>query len=208
MATPHAEILEPEHWDEQYEEAEQLPWETGRPTEEMRRVVGERCIRPCRALELGCGTGINAVWLASQGFAVTGLDLSEAAIRRARRRSAWTGMRVEFRVADLIDPPDLEGPFDFVVDCGCYGAVRLTDAEGYFRTLERYTRPGTIGLILVGNNNEPEDDEGPPTMSERDFRREFSRLFEVDEVRPFRFDAPTPFDKQYLGWSCFVRRAI
>ncbi|MBX9680729.1 MAG: methyltransferase domain-containing protein [Gemmataceae bacterium] len=208
MSSSHAEILEPEHWDEQYEGSEKLPWETGRPAEELCRVVAERRIRPCRALELGCGTGLNAIWLASHGFAVTGLDLSGAAIRRAFRRAAWTGMQVEFRVADLTNPPTLEGPFDFIVDCGCYSALRLADPDGYFQTLERYTRPGTVGLVLVGNDQEPEEEDGPPVMSEKDVRREFGRLFDVDEIRPFRFDAPTPFAKQFLGWSCFIRRAI
>ena len=73
------------HWNERYEK-DNTPWETGQPSSELQRVLAEFPIRPCRAVELGCGTGANAVWLAQQGFEVTALDLSPLAIARARNR--------------------------------------------------------------------------------------------------------------------------
>src|SRR4051794_23613476 len=118
-----APVLDPDHWDEQYEE-DDLPWETGRPASELRCVLRERNIRPCRAVELGCGTGVNAVWLAKQGFATTAIDLSERAIEEARRRAAGAGVAVDFRAGDLRSPHLLSGPFNFFFDCGCYHAVR------------------------------------------------------------------------------------
>ena len=54
-------------WDERYEKGE-TPWDTGQPSSELQRILAEEAIAPCRALELGCGTGTNAVWLAQQGF--------------------------------------------------------------------------------------------------------------------------------------------
>ena len=53
----------PDHWDRQYLFGA-VPWETGRPSSELVRVVAEAPVRPCRAVELGCGTGASAVWLA------------------------------------------------------------------------------------------------------------------------------------------------
>ena len=75
------------HWNERYAKGDTLR-ETGQLSSELERVVAELPIRPCRALELGCGTGASAVWLAQQGFDVTALDLSPLAIERARQRRA------------------------------------------------------------------------------------------------------------------------
>ena len=62
-------------WNDRYRD-DNLPWDTGRPSAELQRVLGRNPILSCRALELGCGTGTNSVWLAQQGFEVTGIDLA------------------------------------------------------------------------------------------------------------------------------------
>src|SRR5262249_51359976 len=97
-------MSDPIHWDERYAKGE-TPWDTGQPSSELRRVLPEISLRPCRALELGCGSGTNAVWLAQQGFDVTAIDLSPLAVERARRRAEAAGARVRFLVADVLRPP-------------------------------------------------------------------------------------------------------
>src|SRR5690348_1970681 len=105
-------------WDERYEKGD-TPWETGQPSSELRRVLAEVPVPPCRALELGCGTGANAVWLARQGFDITALDLSPRAIERACQRAEEAGVSVRFLAADVLNPPaELAGPFDFFFDRG------------------------------------------------------------------------------------------
>src|SRR6185369_14836577 len=100
-------------WNERYETGE-TPWDTGQPSSELQKVVVEAASKPCRALEIGCGTGANAVWLAQQGFTVTALDLSPLAIERARHRAKNDGADVNFLIADALQPPaTLAGPFDF-----------------------------------------------------------------------------------------------
>src|SRR5436190_8223033 len=120
-ATAATSVLEADHWDVQYRSGP-LPWDTGRPCAELARVLSDEAIRPCRAIELGCGTGTNAVWLAARGFAVTAVDLSRLAIRRAIRRAARAGVAVRFRRGDLRDRQELGGPFEFFLDRGCYHA--------------------------------------------------------------------------------------
>jgi len=101
---------EPTRWEERYQKCD-TPWETGQPSSELQRVLAEAAIQPCRALELGCGTGASAVWLAQQGFDVTAFDLSPLAIDRARQRANEAGVRVIFLVADVLKPsPELTGP--------------------------------------------------------------------------------------------------
>ncbi len=193
-----------EHWEQRYRTGD-APWDTGRPSSELQRVVAEEHIAPCRAIELGCGTGSNAVWLAEQGFDVTAVDLSPRAIERARQRAASAGLVVRFLPADVLQPPDLGGPFRFFFDRGCYHVVRRTDAHAYVRTLERLSEPGTLGLVLAGNAREPHD-PGPPVVDEETIRRELGRAFEIVRLREFRFDPAPGVDVHFLGWSCLLRR--
>ncbi len=118
---------EPSRWDECYKTGD-TPWETGQVSSELQGVLAESAIQPCCALELGCGTGASAVWLAQQGFDVTACDLSTLAINRARQKAKEARVSVNFIVADVLNPPaDLVGPFDFFFDRGCYHVVRRED---------------------------------------------------------------------------------
>lgn len=200
-----AKILKQNHWEEQYQAGGQ-PWETGRPSSELQRVLAEYHVRPCRAIELGCGMGSSAVWLAGQGFEVTAVDLSPLAIHRAKLRAQSARVSVNFQVADVTDLGTLSKCFDFFFDCGCYHAVRLTDGAGYLRIVEQIMRPGALGLVLMGNAAEPEDQIGPPVLEEWQVRAEWGQQFDILHLRPFRFDSPHEAEKQYLGWSCWLRR--
>jgi SAM-dependent methyltransferase len=192
-------------WEERYRKGE-TPWDTGRPSSELVRVLAEEGIGPGRAVELGCGTGTNAVWLATQGFEVTALDLIPLAVEQARRRAEGAGVRAAFLVGDVLNPPgELAGPFDFVFDRGCYHVVRREDVGAYLRTLQSLTRPGTLALVLTGNAREPHD-PGPPVVSEEEIRAELGSVFKVVRLREFRFDQVEAGGVSFLGWSCLLRK--
>jgi SAM-dependent methyltransferase len=198
-------MSDPSRWDERYDRGE-TPWDTDQPSSELLRVLREASVAPCRAVELGCGTGANAVWLAGQGFDVTALDVSSRAIERARQRAAAAGVAVCFLTADVLRPPEeLAGPFDFFFDRGCYHVVRREDVAAYLATLRRLTRPGSVGLVLAGNAREPHD-PGPPTVSEQEIRAELGSLFDIVLLREFRFDQVEAVGVRFLAWSCLVRR--
>jgi SAM-dependent methyltransferase len=198
-------ILDAAHWEEQYRSG-RAPWDTGRPSGALRRVLARHRVRPYRAVDLGCGTGASAVWLARQGFDVTGVDPSPLPVRRARRRAARAGVAVRFVAGDLTRPGVMAGPYDFFFDGGCYHAVRLADAGAYLRALERITRPGSLGLVLTGNAAEPEEDDGPPVLEAWQIRAELGAVFDIVELHPFRFEALRWGGRRYLGWSCLLRR--
>ncbi len=99
------------YWNERYG-AQGNMW----GAEANRFVAGELDgLTPRRVLDLACGQGRNAVWLALQGHAVTAVDVSDVAIEQARRTAAQAGVDVDFQVHDLLEWSPLENAFDLVV---------------------------------------------------------------------------------------------
>ena len=84
------------HWDRQYREDRPI-WNSDRPTSELMRVVAAEDVPPGHVLELGCGTGTNAVWLSRRGFTVTAIDLSPQAIHQGRQRARHEGDHAHIR---------------------------------------------------------------------------------------------------------------
>lgn len=181
------------------------PWETGRPAAELVRLVDEKVLRPMPTLEVGCGTGADAVFLASRGFEVTAVDSSPIAIERARTRAEQAGALVRFVLDDVFDFAQSAGEtFDLVYDAGFYHFIRLVELDRYLDLLWRVTRPGTLCLTLAGSVGECAEG-GPPQVSPDDIRRELGRLLEIVQLRSFRFESPHRREG-YLGWSCLMRR--
>lgn len=85
-------------WDQRYVDGELL-WDTGEPGVHLPGVIERHNIAPANALEIGCGTGTNSIWLAQHGFEVTGTDLAPTAIARAEARERFAS-----RVAELLAP--------------------------------------------------------------------------------------------------------
>jgi len=195
-------------WDERYAQ-QNAPWDTGRPSSELQRILRERDIPHGRVLELGCGTGTNAVFLAQEGFDVTALDISTLAIERARAKADEAGVSVRLLASDLLDPPDLGGPFPFVFDRGMYHTVRRDNLEGFLDTLSRVAAPGGTYLTLAGNANEICPGEaGPPRVSAEEICRELTPLMELVQLREIRFDETLSHGKRRraLAWSALFRR--
>src|SRR5262249_347458 len=164
-------------------------------------------MEPCREVELGCGTGSNSVWLARQGFAITGIDISPTAIGRARARAAAVNAQVSFVQADVTQPLGLGKPFEFFFDPACYHAVRRGDAVGFLKTLNQITAPGSIGIVLAGNAREARK-PGPPAVSEEMIRVELGRDFDILSLEEFRFDQDEPDGYRPLGWSSVLQKPI
>jgi len=137
-----------ERWDGSYR-GRRAGWDVGRPSSELRDAVERGVLRPCRVVELGCGTGTNAIYLAQKGFDVTAIDIAPTALRLAEEKARQAGVSVCWVLANVVRPPRLE-PFELVFDRGCYHGVRRQNAAGYVQALKQLTRPGARVLILAG----------------------------------------------------------
>jgi cyclopropane fatty-acyl-phospholipid synthase-like methyltransferase len=111
-----------------------MPWEVG-PRRELVELVGDGRITPGRAIDLGCGSGANTVFLAQHGFDVTGVDFSSEAIEKAKRSADQAGVSVRFVVDDLTNLRKVEGPFDFLVDYGSMDDLSPKDRESYVQNV-------------------------------------------------------------------------
>ncbi len=103
-------------WERLYQD-KFAPWDVKRPDSHLAEIVKNTPVKPCRALELGCGTGTNAIWLAQQGFTVTAVDLSETALDQARKKDGAD--LCTFVLSDFLDDPLPGTDFGFVFDLGC-----------------------------------------------------------------------------------------
>ena len=156
--------------------------------------------------------GTNAVYLAQQGFEVTGADLAPLAIEQANKKGTDAGVAIDFRVVDLTSPADdflQQPPFDFVFDRGVYHVIRRHALDGLLHMLERVTRSGSLYIVLTGNANDPNDgDEGPPQVAADELCGELGGLFRLVQLREFHFDEVVIDGKasNFLGWSATLRR--
>jgi SAM-dependent methyltransferase len=193
----------PADWDTAYREGTP-PWDSGSPHAELARVLDEYRLRPQTVLEIGCGTGADAILLARRRFEVTAVDCSPIALERARVRAERQSAAIHFVLADIFDFVRSAGHYDLVYDAGVYHSLRQVSLDRYLDVLWRVSRPGSYYFCLAGAVD-PSVTEGPPQVSEEDIHNELGRLFEFIHVRPVRLEA-LGRPEGYAGWSCLMRR--
>jgi SAM-dependent methyltransferase len=129
-------------WDARYSEQDGAIW-SGRPNGRLVAEVG--ALTPGRALDIGCGEGADAIWLAQRGWTVTAIDISDVAVSRARAAAQRNGAAVEWVCGDALQVPFSACSFDLV--SMQYPALPKAAGEAALRTLLDTVRPG--GLLLA-----------------------------------------------------------
>lgn len=120
-------------------------WDSGAVPPEVVELVESDHART--ALDLGCGTGTNAIYLAQRGLAVVGVDFTPQAIESARAKARRANVAVDFRIGDVTRLDALREPFDLVLDIGCFHGLDATGRTRYAANLARLTRPGSVFLL-------------------------------------------------------------
>lgn len=144
-----------------------------------------------RVLEVGCGLGTNAEWLASRGFDVTATDLSAAAVRRAERRLKAKGLRGKLYQADFLQGLN-EPPFDVVLDRATLHSFPEGDRRNRFaENMRALVKPGGSALLVEMRPDPSQPKNMPPFgMDQAALRELYPAPFEVtavgEEVQPHR----------------------
>lgn len=123
-----------------------MPWEMG-PRKELVKLVEDGRIVPCRAIDLGCGTGSNAIFLAQQGFDVVGVDFAVSAVEKGKQKANHEKVRVQFVVDDLTNLQKTQGTFGFLVDYGTLDDLQPKDRDLYLHNVLRLTHFGSWFLL-------------------------------------------------------------
>ena len=136
---------------------ENIPWNSEKPPEELVDLVNDGTVRPCKAVDLGCGAGNYAIYLAGLGFTVTGIDSSPTAIRIAGEHAKKQGARCRFVVADLLgDLYEVTDTFDFAYDWEFLHHIFPEDREVYIRNVHKITRPGAMYFSVCFAESDPQ----------------------------------------------------
>ena len=162
------------NWEELYRHAviEDLPWYSRALDQDLDAALARHEITSGRLLDLGTGPGIHATALAQRGFTVTGADVSEAALEHATKRAKASGVQVTF-VQDDILASRLTGPFDIVLDRGCFHVFPPEARAVYAQTIHRLLVPGGWLLLKTFSHLQPGDEEIPYRFTPDDLRGVF-----------------------------------
>lgn len=123
-----------------------IPYDVG-PRQELVSLVENRRIKPCRAIDLGSGTASNVVYLAQQGFDMTGVDFSPAAVEIGRNRAHEAGVEAVFIEDDLTNLQHVKGTFDLLVDYGTLDDLSPPQRNLYMKNVLPLTHKNSLFLL-------------------------------------------------------------
>jgi SAM-dependent methyltransferase len=190
-------------WNECYASGE-LPWDTGEPDPLLVEFVTSGAVAPGRTLEIGAGTGTNAIWLAERGFDVLGVDVAPLAVEQARAKLRAKALRCRFETLDILADAPGGGPFRFVFDRGCFHIFDGAGERAHFAArVAASLEPGGVWLSLIGSTEGPARDGGPPRRSARDIVAAIEPELELVELRGAEFRSQV---EPWKAWFCLSRR--
>ncbi len=179
-----------------------LPWDDGKPRGQLVDYVNES--NRCRALDVGCGTGTDAIFLAQNGFSVSVIDISEEAIKIAISKGQEAGVNIDFKVGDVLNMPFEDETFGFVNDNGCFHQLSKSSWEVFVKEIARVMRPKARYLMKCFSDKEPPNPKLPHRLSEETIRKCFSGKFNVLHIRPIVIDGRIHGD--HKGYSCLMEK--
>lgn len=188
-------------WNESYASG-QLPWDTGQPEPLLVEFVCSGAVIPGPALEIGAGTGTNAIWMAERGFDVIGVDVSPLAVERAHAKMEGRALRCRFVASDFLAAPPPDGPFQFVFDRGCFHVFdEPAERQRFAAQVSAALAPGGLWLSLIGSTEGPPREVGPPRRSARDVTLAIEPALEIVELRSAEFRGTNA-----NAWFCLSRQ--
>ncbi len=178
------------------------PWDIGRPQGEFVRIAREGGISG-RVLDIGCGTGENAMFFASLGLEAWGLDAAPLAIQRAKKKARERGVKVEFVLGNALNLEKLMERFDTVTDCGLFHTFSDEDRKTFVKSLKSALNKSGCYFMLCFSDREPADWGGPRRVSRDEIRETFDSGWKINYIREARFST-TLHDNGGHAWQSSI----
>jgi 2-polyprenyl-3-methyl-5-hydroxy-6-metoxy-1,4-benzoquinol methylase len=125
------------------EHPEKIPWNITHPPKPLVELVETGKVMPCKAIDLGCGIGNYAIWLAQKGFQMSGIDFSESAIQLASNKARLENLNCDFIVGDLTDKKfNLNSKYEFAYDWEVLHHIFPEDRDTYFHNVVNLLQKG------------------------------------------------------------------
>ena len=182
-----------------------LPWDIERPDFNLVQTVEKFKIEPCKALDIGCGTGDNIFWLKQSGFTGVGIEISEKAVEMALLKSEENKIQVDFYVRDIFKDEIPGAAFEFIFDRGCFHTfTKKKQRRDYAMRVHKLLDDGGLWLTLMGNEDDGRLDIGPPKRTALEVVTAVEPFFEILELKQGRFDSNDEIPSKI--WICLMRK--
>ncbi len=162
------------------------PWDIGKPQPEIVRLAETGEIRGS-VIDVGCGTGENALFLAGLGHEVWGVDSSTLAIRKAKAKLKERGVKANFLKHNALELQTLKHKFDSAIDSGLFHVFEDDERKLFAMSLASVLKPGGVYFMMCFSEKEPADWGGPRRVTQREIRDSFSSGWNVNYIREARF---------------------
>lgn len=182
-----------------------MPWAHEEADFNLIEMVDNWPIKPCKTLEIGCGTGTDSVWLSQQGFQTTAYDVSPIAIERAKKQAQQNNANVDFKVVDVFADKLKPNEFGFVFDRGFFhGFETASERSATAKRISGVLEDNGLWLSLIGNADGIKTDPGPPLRSAAQIVSAIEPYFKILSIRASHFGNEEA--KPARIWVCLMRK--
>ncbi len=181
------------------------PWDIGRAQPAFVELANAGLVTGS-VLDVGCGTGENALEMAERGHEAWGIDIVERAIDQARAKAKLRSLAVHFEVQDALDLAGMGHTWDTIIDCGLFHTFSDPERELYERQLRAVLRPGGMLHILAMSDQEDRSWGGPRRITQQEILETFSDGWRVDDIQEARFVVLPQFRIKGHAWLSTIVR--
>jgi cyclopropane fatty-acyl-phospholipid synthase-like methyltransferase len=179
------------------------PWDIGRAQREFIRLEESGKISG-DVLDVGCGTGENALYLAGRGHDVWGVDSAPAAIGIARKKAEERGLAATFLVKDTRHLHEIGRTFDTVIDSGLFHTLSDHERPILVWNLSKVLKPGGTYFMLAFSELEPAG-YGPRRITKKEIQTAFTDGWRINEIRAAVFESHTRSEGSQAWLSSITR---
>ncbi|OPY36426.1 MAG: tellurite resistance protein TehB [Methanoregula sp. PtaU1.Bin051] len=180
------------------------PWDIGRPQKEFIELVRRGEVTG-PVLDIGCGTGENALFFAAEGFEVWGIDATPLAVEKAQEKAAARNLAVQFRILDALSLTRLGRTFGTVTDSGLFHTLSDENRPVFTENLAAVLPSGGNYFMLCFSDLEPPG-YGPRRIKQQDIRDTFRNVWSVNYIRPAVFESNTRKEGSKAWFSSITKK--